>query len=211
MKRLLYPIVSLAVALGIGIYAAVALGQVNGSTVFLALTALALAWVLWTLFRTAYALYREPEAIEQARASGKRRKELEREKQALMKALKELEFDHEMGKVSDVDYQEIGGNYRARAVRVMRQLDLSAGQVDYRSLVERDVKSRVAARGGKPEPKTTQPKPEAEIGSKPAADLNGARAIEERPSCPSCATQNDVDAVFCKKCGHRFAAEEVAP
>jgi hypothetical protein len=196
VKRLLYPLSSLAAAVGVGIYAAVSLGRVNGSAVFLVLTTHALAWVVWMLFRTAHALVREPEAIERARASGKRRKELEREKQALMKALKELEFDHEMGKVSDVDYQEIGGNYRARAVRVMRQLDLNAGEVDYRSLVERDVKSRMAARGAS---KTEEP-------ARPSASMR----IAEKPSCPSCSTENDRDAIFCKKCGHRFAAEEVA-
>jgi hypothetical protein len=29
-------------------------------------------------------------------------------------------------------------------------------------------------------------------------------------TCPSCATANDVDAVFCKKCGHRFESEASA-
>ena len=55
--------------------------------------------------------------------TGKRRKELEREKQSLLKALKELDFDHQMGKVSDKDFADISATYRARAIRVMRQLD----------------------------------------------------------------------------------------
>ena len=66
---------------------------------------LALAWVAWLLGHAARALLREPLAKEVARATGRRRKELEREKQALLKALKELELDHEMGKVSDSDYR----------------------------------------------------------------------------------------------------------
>jgi hypothetical protein len=187
------------VAAAVGVYAWVSLGRMTASAIFLVLTTLALSWVLWMLFRTAHALAKEPAAGEVERASGKRKKELEREKQALMKALKEIEFDHEMGKLSDADYQEIGGNYRARAVRVMRQLDLSAGDVDYRVLVERDVKSRLEARGAQKAEAAPAPKAEAAPAAKP-----------ERPRCPSCATDNDVDAVFCKKCGHRFDAAEAA-
>ena len=203
MKRLLYPLASVVVAAAVGVYAWMSLGRMTASAIFLVLTTLALSWVLWMLFRTAHALAKEPAAGEVERASGKRKKELEREKQALMKALKEIEFDHEMGKLSDADYQEIGGNYRARAVRVMRQLDLSAGDVDYRVLVERDVKSRLEARGAQ--------KAEAAPASKPEAKPETSLATKmERPSCPTCATENDPDAVFCKKCGHRFDAAEAA-
>ena len=168
------------VALGLATYVIVTAG-VTPSTIAFTLTAIALMWCVWVVFRAAQALVKEPEHEEIARASGRRKKELEREKQALLKALKELEFDHEMGKISDADYQEIGGNYRARAVRVLRQLDLAAGDVDYRSLVERDVKARSAA---KPEP--------------------AKEAKPQRPKCAGCATENDADAEFCKKCGKKL-------
>ena len=38
----------------------------------------------------------------------------------LLKALKELSFDHDMHKISTEDYEKIAAGYRARAVRVMR-------------------------------------------------------------------------------------------
>lgn len=178
--RGIFPIASILVALAVGGYT-IATAGFGPATIFLTLTTAALAWAVWVVFRAAQALVKEPEREEVARASGRRKKELEREKQALLKALKELEFDHEMGKISDADYQEIGGNYRARAVRVMRQLDLAAGDVDYRSLVERDVKARVSA---KPEP--------------------AKEAKPSRPKCAGCATENDADAEFCKKCGKKL-------
>jgi ribosomal protein L40E len=40
-----------------------------------------------------------------------------------------------------------------------------------------------------------------------AASKLAAPTVEPKADtkvCPSCATSNDVDAVFCKKCGHRF-------
>ena len=49
---------------------------------------------------------------------------LEREKALVLRSIKELEFDHAMGKVSDADFAEIGGAAaRAGAGRSWRTLD----------------------------------------------------------------------------------------
>jgi hypothetical protein len=182
-------------AAAVGLYIISMVGRVTASSIFLVLTAAVLGWILWLLFRAALALVQEPPAVEAARASGRRRKELEREKQSLLKALKELEFDHEMGKISDADYREIGATYRARATRVMRALDRDAGQIDYRELVERDVKLKVKQR--------------ATAGETPAArrdNKDKPAQKPERPNCGKCSTENDADAEFCKRCGNKLAA-----
>ena len=99
---------------------------------------LALGWVVWLAFRAAQALVKEAPVVDAgAVVTGRRRKELEREKQALLKALKELDFDHQMGKVSDKDFADISATYRARAIRVMRQLD-DAGR-DYEAMIAKEV------------------------------------------------------------------------
>ena len=49
--------------------------------------------------------------------------ELREEKRRVLRAIKELEFDHDMGKLSDEDFREIGDRYKLRAIEVMRQLD----------------------------------------------------------------------------------------
>ena len=48
--------------------------------------------------------------------------------------------------------------------------------------------------------------------SSDAAASNEASSdtTSETKSCPSCATENDGDAVFCKKCGHRFESSPSA-
>jgi hypothetical protein len=209
-SKVVYPIASAVVALGVGIYASAVLGRFTPATFFLVGAAVSLTWVVWVSFQAARAITTEPEAGEVARATGRRRKELEREKQALLKALKELEFDHEMGKVSDADYQEIGGNYRARAVRVMRQLDAQSGEVDYKSLVERDLANR---RGARPADAKAETRAEAKADAKPAAgdkpppDKTSEPVSGIRPSCKKCSTANDADAEFCKKCGAKLREE----
>jgi hypothetical protein len=48
---------------------------------------------------------------------------LQAEKALALRTIKELEFDRAMGKVSEADYVEMEGRLRARALRVMQQLD----------------------------------------------------------------------------------------
>ena len=48
---------------------------------------------------------------------------LEREKALALRSIKELEFDRAMGKVSEADFTEMAGRLRARALRVMQQIE----------------------------------------------------------------------------------------
>src|SRR5262249_28528231 len=118
--------ITACVALGCVAYLVASGTRVGAPLVFVVGAAVALCVTLYLLARSAIAVMAEPQADEVRVATGRRRKELEREKQMLLKALKELAFDREMHKVSDADYEDIAGTYRARAVRVMRQLDEGA-------------------------------------------------------------------------------------
>ena len=97
---------------------------------------------------------------------------LEREKLLTLRSIKELEFDRAMGRLSDEDWKEMSGRLRARAARLMRQLDAGAG---YRDQIEKDLAKRI---GSQVSPEEASP-----------------------PVCPSCSTKNDRDARFCKGCG----------
>jgi hypothetical protein len=210
---LIYLGVSAAATVAIATGVAIASGRMNAAAVFLAIATALLGWTVWLLFSAAHAAAHELAAGEAQVASGRRRKELEREKQALLKALKELEFDHEMGKVSDKDFREIGGLYRGRAVRVMRQLDEAGGE--YRALIERELAGRRKARAG--EAATTEsPRsaPESTVGTGPEMKTDtkaDAPKANARPGCSSCSTENDADAEFCKKCGSKLGAVEATP
>ncbi|MCY4511408.1 MAG: hypothetical protein OXG35_31260, partial [Acidobacteria bacterium] len=70
-----------------------------------------------------------------------------------------------------------GGGPRARAFRLMNQLDVEA--VDCLAVVERELEERM---GRQPEPA-------------------GAAAGVANRTCGGCGTSNDRDARFCKECG----------
>jgi hypothetical protein len=59
----------------------------------------------------------EPDALE------RRRLELAEERDRALAALKELEFDHRTGKVSDEDYRMLVGPLRRRAAEALRALE----------------------------------------------------------------------------------------
>ena len=104
---------------------------------------------------------------------------LEREKLLTLRAIKELEFDRAMGKLSDEDFGEMAGRLRARAAGLIRQLDAGAG---YREQIERDVAKKL----------------ETDARFKTTGPASAAHR------CAACAALNDQDARFCKHCGARL-------
>src|SRR5882724_1809273 len=99
--------------------------------------------------------------------------ELEREKRTLLKAIKEAEFDHQMGKLSQRDADEMIRGYRTRAIEVIKEIDRhglgTAGSV--REQILREVRARVQLEGKSPK-----------VGKKVAdakAKANGKRAARD--------------------------------
>src|SRR5262249_30087029 len=52
---------------------------------------------------------------------------LEREKMLALRAIKDLEFDRAMGKIAEEDFRDMTARLRARAARLIRQLDSGSG------------------------------------------------------------------------------------
>ena len=116
------------------------------------------------------------------------RQVLEREKMLAMRAIKDLEFDRSMGKLSQADFDEMAGRLRARAMSLIKQLDEDGS--GYRSLIEREIQERVTS-----SPTVVVP---------PVTPAAPAEAVPEIEGACTCGTINDADAVFCKRCGSRL-------
>ena len=117
------------------------------------------------------AAFRETTAMVGSRS----RAAVEREKTLVLRSIKELDFDRAMGKVSETDFEELRRRLRARAIRLMKQLDVEA--VDFLEVIERELRERL------------------DRSAAPAEADAGKRA------CGACRTSNDEDARFCKECG----------
>jgi len=167
---------TLAGLIGATVVVFFAKGQPPATVILLSLTIFAAAAVGVAALRTVGPLAGILGAEGARTVGGRTRAALEREKALVLRSIKELEFDRAMGKLSDKDFVEMSQRLRARAARLMRQLDQGAG---YRDQIQKEIERRVAPK----------------VAAMPAVRF-----------CAGCGNKTDPDARFCKHCGKSVEA-----
>jgi len=114
------------------------------------------------------------------------REALLHEKQELLQAIRDVRFEHDLGKLSPAEFERLDAQYRARAREVLQLLDTQLSPYRERA--------------------------RAMLGEGASASPTQAATVSEshvvaKGTCASCQTSNDADALFCKKCGTRLVAE----
>src|SRR4051812_27865342 len=195
---------------------AIVLGTLYGvQLVVLTLAAGALLAVIALLWSSVQALAGESElSFEEAFSMGARSAE-EEQKRAVLRALKDLEYERSVGKISAEDYQEYSERYRAEAKRLIRDLDENLAEA--REQVLRELERRLAkaeqAKSENDEPDdeaspkgAAQPDPvEATSNPEHAPPIADKTALKALRECAGCGTRNELDARFCKSCGAAMA------
>ena len=174
---------TLAGLIGATIVVFMSRGQTPAAIILLSLTIFTAAGMGVAAWRTLSPIAETDDITSVPIVGGRTRAGLEREKALVLRSIKELEFDQAMGKVSDKDFAEMSTRLRARAGRLIHQLDAGAG---YRELIDKEVATRV---GVAPAPV-----------ERPAAT--------PQKQCGSCGTVNEPDARFCKRCGANLEPAE---
>jgi ribosomal protein L40E len=144
----------------------------------------------------------------------------EEQKRAVLRALKDLEFERSVGKISEEDYQVLVTKYRGEAKRLLKVLDEESAPE--RQRVEKLVQERLReaglagaglagagageALGARDEASDDDDEEEAPPPP-PQAKKQKADA-PKKVACAKCGTKNDPDATFCKKCGKRQRPDE---
>ena len=167
----------LAGLLGATLVVVVSRGQSPAAIILLSLVIFAAAGVGAAALRTLGPFVRGADALAVPVVAGRARAAIEREKTLVLRAIKELEFDHAMKKVSDQDFADMGLRLRTRAAGLLRQLDAGAA---YSTQIEEELARRLAASGVT------------------AADAQPARF------CTQCGSATAAGSKFCGQCGHRL-------
>lgn len=155
----------------------------------------------------------------------------EEQKRSVLRALKDLEYERSVGKISEEDYSQLTHRYRQQAKELLRALDQNLAP--YRERVESELRQQLAAESRKHRPgkgkhkraaaqpateRTTQPTDGAQAADAEASPdstpTKPAEATESEPRpqtpraskrptrrCKACDTRNDLDAHYCKHCG----------
>ena len=105
-------------------------------------------------------------------------RQLTEQKEQLYATIKELEFDHQLGKLLETDYLRLREDVEQQALEVLHvldQVDGGASHLEVQESLEKEILQRRA-------------------GSAP-------------PVCPSCAIPLRADDLFCSQCGARLVPQ----
>ncbi|MDP9036571.1 MAG: zinc ribbon domain-containing protein [Myxococcota bacterium] len=122
---------------------------------------------------------------------------LTEDKRRVLRALKDLDNEHALGKIDDRDYEEIVASYREDAKALMRAMDLEVAPL--RDEAERVAREHLVRIGLS-----------FEVTPEEAVPAPSSSPPIVRVACRKCGTSNEPDASFCKQCGSALEPPETA-
>ncbi|MBI5035124.1 MAG: zinc ribbon domain-containing protein [Chloroflexi bacterium] len=135
--------------------------------------------IVGSIALVAYPLFRRSEDLDVAfvGVSDPVYENLVTQRDATYSAIKDLENDHAMGKLSDHDYRSLRAKYEMKAVAILQELDAFSGSKSDHT------------------PTANDELIESEVARLRRNSASGAM------NCPKCGTAHTADDVFCAKCG----------
>jgi hypothetical protein len=115
---------------------------------FMALSAIALLVCISFLWASLRGLLGgEHELYVEQSGAVRKRAELLEEKESVLKSLKDLEFEREVGKLSEEDFRRLDAEFRQRAKQILRALedDLREHRQKARALLQAELKKSAGA------------------------------------------------------------------
>lgn len=219
------PYIVLGVALLAAVYFTLIERPAVSALIIAAVTLLATVFALWNSVRALAGDGDLSDEFKTARfeASTTRERLLE-QKKSVLRALKDLENERDIGKITEEDYEDVAVRYRDEAKAILRELDDVSPEARQKAeeLAEKHLlaKGLLTSKTTNDAPAESAAESAAETAAKPAAgDVitappppqslaitsdeepgDGDRTMVARHICPSCAASNEFDAKFCKAC-----------
>ena len=138
-----------------------------------------------------------------AKSSGELQVERHEHERALaVQGLRELEFDREMGKLSDADYESMHQALEDRALTAMTAIEKIADQV---ANAKKPVVTPLTPRRLAPAPRRIDPIPTLVVHMDPPrpqpAPTSSTPSSHKITFCPQCGMRAAPDSKFCAQCG----------
>ncbi len=122
------------------------------------------------------------------------------QKQAALRALRDLEYERSLGNILDDDFRELERRYREEAKRAMRAVDEE--RKDMRARAEALAAEVVGGAAGRRDER-------ADEEAKAKAPEREPTPTDARVTCEACRTKNEPDAKFCKQCGAKMGRASI--
>lgn len=180
------PLVTALVAAACG----VVLGPAMAILVLAAGVMLGVVALLWNSLRVLSGDAGLPPELEAMDAAARGIDALSSRKKMLLRALKDLDNEHSLGKLDEEDHADIAKTYREELKEVLRRIDESLAP--HRAKAEALARSHLAKVGLAEE---------GYRGEQPAKEPEEKGLSPTRKPCSACDVSNEPDAKFCKGCG----------
>lgn len=195
------PIVTLVAAGAVGVF----IGPATSILVVAAGVLLGVIAMLWGSLRVLSGdapISPDLEALDSARRGDH---PLSSRKKMLLRAMKDLERERDIGKLEDDDFEQLSSTYRAELKDVLKRIDESLEP--YRAKAEALTRVHLKEAGldatGSAPAKVTK----AADATPSSNDLLDLQDRDDRKPCPSCHCLNERDAKFCKECATKLGSE----
>lgn len=182
---------------------ALAVNLATGILVLVAGTLLGTIALLWASLRLVTGDAPVAPELEALAASGHVVDALASRKTMLVRAIKDLDNEHALGKLEDEDHALIRATYRDELRDVLKQMDDALAP--YRGEAEALAHAHLAKVG-----LAAKGEGDAAADATEAPELSATSPAVEAPArraCAACAVSNEPDARFCKGCGGTLATE----
>jgi len=128
---------------------------------------------------------------------------LNNQKENLFTAIKEIEFDYGLGKLSKEDFDELNSKYKIQAASVLKEIDSLEPQYvkqDMSSDIEQEIMSYRKSGG-------TNQNIEIEL-EKEISMFRSSQSASVTNNCSKCGAPYNLDDMFCSKCGEKLNTNE---
>jgi zinc-ribbon domain len=116
------------------------------------------------------------------------------QRDAAYDAIRDLDFDFQLGKLSQSDYVALREKYKGRAATALQQIDALGGNGAH---IEEEVAQLRAAKHAAP--------PVDDIIEREVARLRADKSAPSSLNCPNCGTPYHAGDTFCVKCGRKLS------
>jgi hypothetical protein len=198
-SRWLYPLVVVIAAVllgnlfGLGLGLLIVAGGVLGGSI----------WLIWSSLQGLGS--EAPITLEEAISLGAPSAE-EEQKRAVLRALKDLEYERAVGKISDDDYNSLAEHYRSEAKRLLRAVDRDLSPE--RERAERILAERLAATDATKPPAARRRAPKSDEANAESAVGSDEPALAEETAADA---SNEADGEVETASAAKRPSSDVAP
>ena len=118
------------------------------------------------------------------------------QRDAAYDAIRDLDFDFQLGKLSQSDYAELREKYKARAATALQQIDALGGNGPGAHIEEEVAQLRAAKRAAPPADDAIE---------REVARLRAGKSAPSNLRCSNCGTPYRAGDAFCAKCGNKLS------